>query len=281
MCEGGRERHHGVVTSNLDLVRSAGTPVRRVWLRQPTMVRVCYLVSAVLVVSGLVHLGIALTSERPWAGPLSWRKPTTFGVSFGATLASVTWVVSLLPRTTRAGSALLAVLAVDCVVEVLGITIQAWRHVPSHFNKETSFDAAVANTLAAGGGVLVIVLGALAVHAWRNSSGLRPSMRLAVRAGFALLMAALASGVAMIVRGVSLLGEGAADGRWQDAAYAEAGFVKDFHAVTLHAVLVLPALAALLARTGLAERIRTRVLTAAVVLYCVVAAAAMAWNLSG
>ncbi|MGH3355915.1 MAG: hypothetical protein ACRDOJ_08445 [Nocardioidaceae bacterium] len=268
--------------SSLDSGRSVFfSSVRRAWPRQPAVARVCYLISAVLVFSGLVHLGIALVSDRPWAGPLSWRKPTTFGLSFGTTLASVTWVVSLLPGVTRSRTTLLGILAADCVLEVLGITVQAWRNVPSHFNKETTFDAAVANALAAGGGVLVIVLGTLAVGAWRSSRELRPSLRLGLRAGFGLLAAGLASGVAMIVRGVSLLGQGAADGRWDDPAYAEAGFVKDFHAVTLHAVLLLPALAVLLGHIISKERARTRVMTAAVALYCVAAVAVLVRTLGG
>jgi hypothetical protein len=281
MRTGPRGRDHGAVLSTLESGQSVISSGGRAWRSQPRVVRVCYLVSAVLVVSGLVHLGIALASDRPWAGPLSWRKPSTFGLSFGITLASVTWVVFLLPGVTRARMALLGILAADCVLEVLGITVQAWRHVPSHFNKETPFDAAVANALAAGGGVLVLVLGALAVDSWFSSRELQPSLRLALRAGFGLLMAGLASGVAMIVRGVSLLGQGVADGRWDDLAYAEAGFIKDFHAVTLHAVLVLPATAVLLGRTSLEERARTRIVTVSVALYCVAAVAALAWNLAG
>ncbi|HWS38555.1 MAG TPA: hypothetical protein VN408_38175 [Actinoplanes sp.] len=52
-----------------------------------------------------------------------------------------------------------------CVVEVCGITLQAWRGVPSHFDTETPFDRVVAMTLAAGGAVLVVTLGMFALHA--------------------------------------------------------------------------------------------------------------------
>src|SRR5262245_53149164 len=44
----------------------------------------------------------------PWYGPVSWRNPVTFG------------------------TVLLLVFAADCAVEVGGITLQAWRRVPSH-----------------------------------------------------------------------------------------------------------------------------------------------------
>ena len=233
--------------------------------------RAAYLVGGVLIASGLAHLVVAALEPRPWDGPLSWRKAVTFGLSFGTTLGAITWVSSSLQLRERVRTWLLAVFAVDCVVEVAGITVQAWRHVPSHFNTETRFDTAIAMSLALGGAVLVATLGTMAVTALRGRVDGPPSVRLAVRAGFALLMAGLAAGVAMIVRGETLIGSG-----HRAQAYAEAGFLKWFHAVTLHAVFVLPALAWLLGRTGLDERGRTRVVAAACILYLLVAVAVLA-----
>jgi hypothetical protein len=158
------------------------------------------------------------------------------------------------------------VFAADCIVEVTGITVQAWRHVPSHFNTETPFDTAVAMSLAVGGAVLVIVLGALAVTAFRGRIDGPPSVRLALRAGFALLLAGLAAGAAMIARGETLINEGQ-----RQEAYDTAGFLKAFHAVTLHAVLVLPALAWVLARTSLSEQMRTRLVAGGVAGYVIAA----------
>ena len=53
--------------------------------------------------------------------------------------------------------------AADCVVEVGGITLQAWRRMPSHLDMETPFDTAVSMTLAVGGGILVVLLAVFAV----------------------------------------------------------------------------------------------------------------------
>jgi hypothetical protein len=85
------------------------------------------------------------------------------------------------------------------------------------------------------------------------------------------LLAGLGAGVAMIVRGETLIGAGL-----RAEAYDSAGFLKWFHAVTLHAVLVLPALAWLLGRTRFDERTRTKVVAAATVSYVVVALAVLA-----
>ena len=56
------------------------------------MTRLWYLIGLLLIVSGLVHLGVLVVDGGPWDGPVSWRKPFTFGVSFGLSVLSLTWV---------------------------------------------------------------------------------------------------------------------------------------------------------------------------------------------
>lgn len=101
------------------------------------MARLCHVTGLLLVLSGLAHLIVFAVDGGPWDGPVSWRKPVTFGVSFGVTLIAVTWVTSYLRVGPRLRALLLAVFAADCVVEVGGITLQAWRRVPSHLDMET------------------------------------------------------------------------------------------------------------------------------------------------
>ena len=156
-----------------------------------------------LIASGLLHLGVFALDDRPWHGPLSWRKPATFGLSFGLTLASITWVTSYLRMAVRTRGVLLDIFALDCIVEVAGITTQAWRNVPSHLNTSTPTNAAIAYTLAGGGAALVAVLGTFAVAAIRGRVNSSPSMTLALRAGFLLLVAGLASGVTIIAVGTA------------------------------------------------------------------------------
>jgi hypothetical protein len=244
----------------------------RIWATAGRAERAWYLTGAVLIGAGLVHLVVFAVDGGPWHGPVSWRKPATFGLSFGLTLITVVWVSAYLPLPDRWRRLLLGVFAADCCVEVAGITLQAWRHVPSHVNRETPFDSAVSSVLAAGGGILVIVLGALAVAAFRVRAA--PSMRLALRAGFVTLMIGLAAGVAMIVRGVL-----AVNGGHQQRAYEVVGFLKPVHGVSLHGVLVLPALAWLLSFTDWDEARRTRVVAVAVAGYGVAVAAALAYAL--
>jgi hypothetical protein len=240
---------------------------------QPHLERVCYLVGVLLIGAGLAHLAVAAIYPRPWLGPLSWRKPVTFGLSFGTVLISITWVTSYLRLTARTRAVLLTVFCLDCVVEVSGITVQAWRHVPSHFNTTTGINAGIAYALAVGGAVLIATLGTFAVTAVRGRivEGADRGMRLALRSGFALLLAGLAAGVAMIARGEQLIGQGQ-----RTLAYESAGYLKWFHAITLHAVLVLPALAWWLrARTDRDETQRRNLVALATGAYLLTATTAL------
>ncbi|MEV6508335.1 hypothetical protein AB0M61_19735 [Streptomyces sp. NPDC051642] len=234
--------------------------------------RLCHATGALLIVSGLVHLVVFAVDGGPWYGPVSWRKPVTFGLSFGATLIAVTWVTSYLRVGARLRTVLLVVFAADCAVEVGGITLQAWRRVPSHLDMETPFDTAVSMTLAVGGGVLVVLLTVFAVASFRHRPTGPTGMALAVRSGFAIMLVALASGAAMIARGVVLARTG-----HQEAAYHSTAPLKPLHGVSLHAVLVLPALAWLLSRTTWSEAVRRRTLTVAVGCYVIAVAGAGVW----
>ncbi|MBJ7903681.1 hypothetical protein IF655_10265 [Streptomyces sp. DSM 110735] len=234
--------------------------------------RLCHVTGLLLVLSGLVHLVVFAVDGGPWDGPVSWRKPVTFGLSFGVTLMAVAWVTSYVRLGARTRVVLLGVFAADCVVEVGGITLQAWRRVPSHLNMETPFDTGVSMMLAVGGGVLVVVLGVFAVASFRRRPGGPAGMALAVRSGFAILLVALASGAVMIARGVVLTRTG-----HQEVAYHSTAPLKPLHGVSLHAVMVLPVLAWLLSRTTASARTRWRIVAAATGCYVVAVAGAVVW----
>ncbi|HEX5202974.1 MAG TPA: hypothetical protein VFW27_23855 [Actinoplanes sp.] len=226
--------------------------------------RAGYLIGAVLIASGLFHAAVLITSGGTWEGPVSWRKPMTFGLSFGLTLITLAWVTSWIPLRDRTRNLLLGLFATVSVVEVLLITMQAWRRVPSHFNMETAVDTAVSRVLAGGGGVIIVVLIALTVATWRPLPGVAPSMRLALRAGFLALDSALLIGAVMVVTAVLDVSRGD-----QLAAYAVGAQWKPAHFVPMHGVLALPLLAWLLTRTPLPERSRLRTVALAAAGYAV------------
>ncbi|WP_377269812.1 hypothetical protein [Peterkaempfera sp. SMS 1(5)a] len=253
---------------------AAPARVRPVRAPLPGVERICLTVGAVLIGAGLFHLLVFAVDGGPWYGPVSWRKPVTFGLSFGLTLMTVVRASALLPLGERLRAGLLAVFAADCVVEVGGITVQAWRHRPSHLDMETPVDTAVSMTLAVGGAVLVAVLGVMAVTSFRSNPRIAPSMRLALRAGSASLLVGLASGAAMVARGAALV-----RGGHQQEAYHAIGYLKTVHAVSLHGILVLPALAWLLGRLDWDETRRTRAVALAATAWAAAVAGALAVSL--
>jgi hypothetical protein len=224
--------------------------------------RVAYVVAALLVASGLVHLGVLAVTGWPWLGPVSLRKALTFGLSFGLTLAAVTRVTSSLVLRPATRTVLLATFTAVSVLETALVTMQAWRGVPSHLNFATGFDTAVSMTLAAGGGLIIVTVLGFAAGAVGGARDLPPSMRLAVRSGFALLVVGLAVGGVMI-------GSGVTDARTGDAqlAYSAISTLKPVHGVALHAIVVLPALGWALGRTSWSERRRVRAVAATAAVY--------------
>jgi hypothetical protein len=241
----------------MNTLRALGRSLRTSWTDGSRVERAGYVVGGLLLLSGLVHLVVLVVSGATWTGPVSLRKAMSFGLSFGLTLATVVWVAHFLRLTPRTRAVLLGAFTVTSIVETTLVSMQAWRGVPSHFNFSTPFDTGVSMTLAFGGFVIVATAIGLMIGAVRAAAGAAQSMRMAVRFGFGTLLVALAVGAAMIATGTSAGRENPA------AAYTAAGFGKPAHAVFMHAILVVPAIAWLLTHTAWAERTRVRLVALA------------------
>jgi hypothetical protein len=207
--------------------------------------RAAYWTGGLLILSGVIHFAILVASGGTWEGPLSLRKPGTFGLSFGLTLVNVTLIASFVPLKNRSRTLLLGLFTAACVLETFLVSLQTWRGVPSHFNVETPFDAAIAQTLALGGFTLVAIIIVLTVAVFRHGTALPPPVRLAIRAGFVALVGAQVAGGVMIATGMRLVFGGDPQG-----AYATGGWLKPAHGVLMHGILVLPLLAWLMARSN-------------------------------
>src|SRR4029453_4939816 len=77
-------------------VRSIADALWSFWSRGQRTERSAFGGGALLVGSGLVHLALLVVTGAPWQGPLSLRKASTFGLSFGVTLITITWVAPFL-----------------------------------------------------------------------------------------------------------------------------------------------------------------------------------------
>jgi hypothetical protein len=246
------------------------------WQRGRKVERLGYLVGALLLVSGVIHLAILTVSGGTWIGPLSLRKPTTFGLSFGLTLITIAWASSFLRFGDRARTMLLGVFTVACVVETALVSLQAWRGVPSHFNMETTFDGLVARMLAAGGITLVAIIAVMTVASFRVNPTIPPGLRIAIRTGFGALFGSLVVGALMIAKGMVLVFAGD-----PQAAYAAGGTLKPTHAVTMHAILVLPLLAWLVSLTSWNDRRQLYVVVVGITGYAAFAGVVAVENLAG
>jgi hypothetical protein len=261
---------------SVDRMAQLAGDLRGYWDDGRPIERACYAIAGLLVLGGLFHLLVYAVDGGPWEGPVSWRKPVTFGLSFGITLASIAWVSTFVALSSRTRKWVLGLFAAASVAEVVLITVQRWRGVPSHFNEETTVDTLVTRVLAVGGGIIIVTIGWLTVAAFRASPGVPPSMRLAVRTSLVTLVGALAVGGVMIAGGVVSVANGD-----QQGAYLHGGWLKPAHAVLMHAVTVLPLLAWIASYTGWPENQRVRAVTLGAAGYLVVAAAVTGMTLLG
>jgi len=246
------------------------------WQRGRFVEKTGYGVGALLFASGLIHLAILAISGSSWEGPLSLRKAATFGLSFGLTLVTIIWVATFLRLGERTRAVLLGAFTAACVAETTLVSLQAWRGVPSHFNLETTFDGLVARSLAAGGFALVAIIGALLLVSFRGQPTVPISLRIAIRFGFVTLFSSLAVGAAMIAKGMQLVFGGN-----PQAAYATGGALKPTHAITMHAILVLPLLAWFLSFTNWPEQRRVAVVLLGAAGYTLIAVLVAIENIAG
>ena len=84
----------------------------------------------------MFHAAVYLVDGGPWEGPVSWRKPIVFGLSFGITVLTVSWFLTFLRLRKATAWFVVGVLALASLGEVFLISMQKWRGVASHFNEE-------------------------------------------------------------------------------------------------------------------------------------------------
>jgi hypothetical protein len=230
--------------------------LRASWTDAHDYQRLAYLVGLLLVATGVVHAAIWAVVGGTAEGPLSWRKPVTFGFSFGLTDITLAWVAGWLPVRRRTGWIASVLLCASTALEVAWVSVQHARGVPSHFNNATTLDEGL---FILGGVAIVVtllVVVAMAVAAFARTTA-PPPLALAIRSGLLALVVAMAVGVWMIVHGISLVNAGADPATQSMSTYGDAGAMKDAHAVPMHAIQVFLVLAWLLGFSGLRQRTRT------------------------
>ncbi|MBQ1028464.1 hypothetical protein KBX26_00390 [Micromonospora sp. C97] len=231
-------------------------------------------VSAMAVLAVVAAVGI-LVDPRVLTGAPIWLKPFKFAVSFvlyGATLA---WMLSLLPRRSRAAEWAFTVIVAMAVIEMLVIVGQVVRGQTSHFNDTTPLNTAL--FAAMGAAIMMLFLAHLVVGIVVLIRRIPDRAALtAVGWGLGLsllgMLAAVPMALPMQDPGIEGIGGahsvGVLDGGpglpivgWSTTG----GDLRIGHFVGLHALQALPILAILLSRfaTRLDERTRARLLVVA------------------
>jgi hypothetical protein len=216
-----------------------------------------YGVGALLVLSAVFHTGVMLATGGSLEGDVSWRKPITFGESFGLTAISIAWIMTFLPKGRLLGWPLALALGLANLGEVAWVSLQQWRGVPSHFNNSTPLDAglfALAGVLILFTGIVILAVTLLSFFSLKAP----PSLAWAIRLGLLLLVASQFFGLLMI--------------RQDSHTFGSAGAMKIPHALALHAAQVLPLLGWLLLFTKWTEGRRTRTVLVGAAGYTVVLA---------
>lgn len=228
---------------------------RRAWAGRRPYQTFSWIVGGALMLSGLIHLGVFFVDGGAWKGPVSWRKPVTFGLSFGLTTVTLAWVASML-RQRRLLAVATVTVAVTSALEVGFVSMQKWRGVPSHFNTDTPFDSTTFSLM----GLTVAVLGFAIVVITLCAFGrfdADPAMVIGVRVGLLVLIASQILGGAIIANGITI---DRSPLETDLAIFGAAGVMKLPHAVTMHAIQLLPVLALMLAATSLPDRKKRRIM---------------------
>ncbi len=220
----------------------------------------------VLLGSAAIHVVMFLVQGGEWAGPVSLRKPITFGLSMGLLLWTLGWIFDRLPSRPRLEALLGGTLIVSGLLEVGLITGQAWRGVPSHFNFTTPVDGAIFAAMGITVGVLSLGLLAATVWAFAQSPA-DPAIRLAVRAGMVLILAGLGVGSWLISLGTAYFDSvGRVPDHVQSGAEGEPALP---HALGFHGIQIFIGVAIVAGLLGIASRTATRIIWLVVAGYVV------------
>lgn len=216
----------------------------------------------------------ALVDDRVLLGAPLWVKPLKFAISFALYGGALAWMLGQLrePAMRRTGW----VIVVASMIEMAIIVGQAARGVRSHFNDDTPIDAMLFSVM--GATIVGLWLATLAVALrFLREPGRGRTESLAIRLGLGVALLGMLEGFAMIAVGGHAVGvpdggPGLAFVGWSTAG----GDLRIAHFVGMHALQLLPLLAAGLAalgrpdstgRTRLDETSRSRIVLVAAAAY--------------
>jgi hypothetical protein len=213
-----------------------------------------YWLAAGMAALALVSAALAVVDQRTLVGAPLWFKPMKFSISIALFALALAWMLGQLRERAlrRTGWAIVAGLVLEMVI----IAGQAARGQKSHYNTD--------NLL---GGVLFSIMGATITVVWfltlavalrfLREPGRDRAMTLAIRLGLVVSLVGMAVGFLLAPNGGHAVGvPDGGPGLFFVGWSTTGGDLRIAHFVGLHALQVLPLLAALLARRGVGDPTR-------------------------
>ena len=197
---------------------------------------------------------LAVVDDRVLLGAPLWFKPLKFAISLALYAATLSWMLGQLRERTLARTGWIVTAA--AAIEMAVIVGQAAVGNRSHYNMDTPLSAALWGTM--GVTIVVLWLATLAVALrFLREPGRDRAATTAIRLGLVVALIGLAEGFLMATAATHTVG--APDGGpglpllgWSTVG----GDLRIAHFVGLHALQVLPLLAALLVRRGVGDPAR-------------------------
>jgi hypothetical protein len=142
--------------------QSANSTTRAVAPHRP-LHRPLVVLAALTAVLAVGLLPVMVVDHRQLLGVSVWLKPWKFAVSITLYALTVAWMVTLVDRGARLARRAATVAAAALGVEIVLITAQAARGVPSHFNTGTPLDSMVFYVMGASIGAVWVATLVLAL----------------------------------------------------------------------------------------------------------------------
>jgi hypothetical protein len=224
-----------------------------------------YWLAVAMAALALITAGLALVDQRTLVGAPLWFKPLKFSISIALYSLALAWMLGQLRERAmrRTGWVIVAGLVLEMVI----IVGQAARGQMSHFNADGGLGTVLFQIM--GATITVVWLATLAIALrFVREPGRDPSMTLAIRLGLLVSLVGMAVGFVLAAHGGHSVGvPDGGHGLFFVGWSTTGGDLRIAHFVGLHALQVLPLLAALLAQRSVPEAVRTRIVWSVAVGY--------------
>jgi hypothetical protein len=202
----------------------------------------------------LVTAALAVVDQRTLVGAPLWFKPLKFSISIALFAFALAWMLGQLRERAlrRTGWAIVAGLVLEMVI----IVGQAGRGVRSHFNTDGGLGTLLFDVMGTTITVVWLLTLAIALRFLREP-GRDGAMTLAIRLGLVVSLVGMGVGFLLGAHGSHAVGvPDGGPGLFFVGWSTTGGDLRIAHFVGLHALQVLPLLAALLARRGVGDPTR-------------------------